>query len=184
MAAPLDEDIRKQIYAMFSKSLPTSVIVERTGVSKSTVKRLRVSWKDSHAHASAPARVSKKKAQSVEPLEVLSVEPLEAQLVEPVELIGSDDEVRDEMARLARDNLSFVAQRAKEGFLRASLNQDEHDRAWMETQYLKVLQSTAVQLGKWAGLDDVPPAVSAISPIEKFAEELAKYRDTEDGGAE
>lgn len=177
MAAPLDEGIRKQIFAMFSKGLSTNVIVEKTGASKSTVKRLRSAWKGSRASMCAGAQAMKKQAQSIDPNKVQSVEP-----IEPLGPMGSDDDPREVMAKLARDSLAFVVQRAKEGYLRASLNDDEHDRAWMETQYLKVLHTSAVQLGKWAGLDDVPPAVTPVSPMERFAEELSRYRDLDGGG--
>lgn len=171
MAAPLDDDVRKQIYAMFSKNLPTGVIVERTGASKSTIKRMRTQWKERRGPTDAPAHAIKR----VEPVEPQGAQPdgPDGPTVEP-------DDPREEMARLARDHLSFVVQRAKEGYLRASLSDDEHDRAWMETQYLKVLHTSAVQLGKWAGLDDAPKAIPAINPMERFAEALDEYRDLED----
>lgn len=169
MATALDEKTKGRIYAMFKKGAPTRVIVEETGASKSTVNAMRKAWKESCAHAGARARIEGKPTEGVR-----STEPTD-QTTEPTTAL---EVTRSQMAEEAKKYLTFIADRAKEGYSRAVLCEDAHDRAWMETQFLKVLHQSAVQLGKWGGLDSTVDKDNAI--LSEYAKVMqASLKDVE-----
>ena len=163
----LDDETKGRIFGMFKKNVPTRVIVEETGVSKSTVNAMRKAWKSTPAQAGAHARdkveapTKKSTKKSVESVATKSVD---------------DQEVtKGEMAKLAKTNLSFIVDHAKEGFSRAVLCEDPDKRTWMETQYLKVLHQAAVQLGKWGGLDSTTDKDNPI--LAEYAKALEGVKD-------
>lgn len=165
LATALDEKTKGRIYAMFKKGAPTRVIVEETGASKSTVNAMRKAWKESGAHA----RIEGKPTEGVR-----STEPTD-QTTEPTTAL---EVTRSQMAEEAKKYLTFIADRAKEGYSRAVLCEDAHDRAWMETQFLKVLHQSAVQLGKWGGLDSTVDKDNAI--LSEYAKVMqASLKDVE-----
>lgn len=172
LATALDEKTKGRIYAMFKKGAPTRVIVEETGASKSTVNAMRKAWKESGAHAGAHARIEGKPTEGVR-----STEPTD-QTTEPTEPTTALEVTRSQMAEEAKKYLTFIADRAKEGYSRAVLCEDAHDRAWMETQFLKVLHQSAVQLGKWGGLDSTVDKDNAI--LSEYAKVMqASLKDVE-----
>lgn len=51
------------------------------------------------------------------------------------------------------DELSDLLKMAKQGYERASNQDDESKRTWMEATYMKIMKDCIVQMGKWCGLD-------------------------------
>lgn len=176
MAAPLDEATRGRIYAMFHRNVPTRVIVEETGVSKTAINNMRKAWKE--RSEKTPVRADGRACDYKQsPTDVVDQTTPTTKPTTP----DHTDRGREAMAETARSTMDFVVKRAQEGFLRASLQEDESKRTWAEVQYLKLLAQVSKQAGAWGGLDKQEEDKSVVSPLDVFAEEIRRLEEMEAG---
>lgn len=144
MAAPLDEATRGRIYAMFHRNVPTRVIVEETGVSKTTINAMRKAWKEQPEKTPVRADGHACDYKDCASGQVGTTEPT-GRTDGPLD--------RDGMAVRAKEAMEFIVTKSMEGFVRAGLEKDPNKRTWMEAQYLKILTTATKQMGEWGGLD-------------------------------
>lgn len=166
MPRPIDDRVRKTIFAMMDAGASTAAIAEATGVSGATVRRIRAQRQPAKALKSAQPSLNPrthtrdgdalKSAQPAQPIERMPI---------------SDNRAFQGMVGLIDPLL--------DQFKACTSIKKEGERAYVMTMYADKLIKIYSKIGSWTGLDDPAPIVATVSPLDDFARSLEAYETAE-----
>lgn len=166
MPRPIDDRVRKTIFAMMDAGASTRAIAEATGVSGATVRRMRAQRQ--------PAKALKSAQPSLNPrTHTRDGEALKsAQPAQPIERMPiSDNRAFQGMVGLIDPLL--------DQFHACTSIATQGERAYVMNMYANTLVKIYSKIGTWTGLDDPAPIVATVSPLDDFARSLEAYETAE-----
>lgn len=157
----LDEDQRRQIYAMFANKASTKAIAAKTGVDEKAIKAMRTKWKE------------KRKEERASQVNARDNMGARARACTRAMDLSTTQAQRD----AALSGLADLIPVLVNGLGDVDSIEGEHDKAWARATYSKVLFQIYSKLGSWGGLDNPEPEPILTSPVDTWVDRAKEVSD-------
>ncbi len=177
---PIDQKVRKTIYAMIDAGASTKAIIEQTGASKTTINRIRAErTKDRTSPDDPPGPTPRTRTRDGSPTHATHADPpthsAPLTAVEPVS------------TNLAFAGMCKLIDPLLDEFNACKSIEKTGEKAYAMSIYADKLIKIYSKIGSWTGLDDPAPIVVSESPLDEYLQkglDMMKVKEATDAGSD